>query len=1281
MEDDFRDLSNAIATSDWSRISAGARTVSEFRSRVLAATDAMRRHGRISEQEHRKIIAGLKEATENLEAHNVQLAAADSSTRNWGASLRQASDTLGRINSRLSNTVSHMKGVAGINVFEDMMRSGIDIASNIDRVSLSMSKASLKIGSAAAVIATAAAGLVTVGSDVAAIGNIAILGPAFLTGLGAAVGAAVVGFKDLKTVLKDLGPQFTALQDSMSAKFWDELEGPMRRMVEDTFPSFKAGMEGTATAMGGLFAEVADAIREIDNSQIDKMFNRLNSAIKTGTAAVKPFMHALGLLGQVGSQYFGRFAEWIVDLYERFDRFITKAAADGRLNKWIEEAIDGFKNTGRAIGGVVEIFQGINTAATKAGIGGLKDMADELERMADIAKSPDFQKALVLWLEGAKDATDSIMGAINDRLMPALGNIAPVMNTALDVVGGAMGTLIGYLADIIENPQLQAGLLAMTDGLNNAVKTLEPAIKPMGDSLGSLLEITGHIAENIAKIVTVFAVELGPEIDKIGRAFEKLADPLTESVTNAVTTARPLMETLRTAVIEPLVNAINTGLLPAIDSFVREAGPFLQGVAEAVGPVFETLVGTTLPNVIKFAETLFKPLGALFDLMTPALRDIVAGIGTSFGSLATAMEDFNEWADPAYKAMDKIARKAGEMNDFKISDDSSPVADLITKYTISSVAADPAIASFAVMFSKLNKGWTDNLSGFMEVITGFDPAKIGAEVGKFFAGIVDWFKGGGVERLDDTVNQWFEDNLVNPVKDGWDNMMSGLEGWYEDVKSGFQDFMSNLLGFNTSPGEEAEVHIGGGAGSRGVGGKITPEMIGLGAPEEGWLQGTIDSVTTSMTNLFNSAAESITSFGGVVLEVWNSFWGGLGENLSTVWTNITTFLSTAWTNITTGISTWLAGLATGWNTFWATFPETVSRIWTQITTWISTSVGAIVSNIASFIGTVSTNWNTFWSNVWTKVSQIWTQITTWISGRVGAIIGTISSFIGTVTANWNSFWTNVWTKVSSIWSQIVSYISGRISAIIGSIVSFGGQVIANWNSTWSNVQSFIRTAWGNIVSAVSTGVTNVMSFITSLPGRITGALGNLGGLLLGAGQAIMNGFRQGLESAWGAVQDFVGGIASWIAENKGPISYDRTLLTPAGEAIMGGLLSGLESKFTDLKASVLSIADLIASSVTDAFSHSKMYIAGAEAALGLVDGLAAQRNTVAAALGAIIPSTSSTVGVAVTGNAGVQQGVGTPTPTRIIQIEEGAIQVTTPTKDPGIVAAKVIDEFANFSML
>ena len=344
----------------------------------------------------------------------------------------------------------------------------------------------------------------------------------------------------------------------------------------------------------------------------------------------------------------------------------------------------------------------------------------------------------------------------------------------------------------------------------------------------------------------------------------------------------------------------------------------------------------------------------------------------------------------------------------------------------------------------------------------------------------------------------------------------------------------------------------------------------------------------------------------------------------------------------------------------------------QVLTAIFTGFGAFFTKL--FQGDIGGALNA----LGTMFGQIWDGIVKMLQGALEFLWNAVQLlFIGKLIGGIKSGLTQMSGFFTSVWNSIVSFLKGAMNNINGTVMGGLNAVRGFFTSAWNAMLNIIRTAWNGITSAVSGGINGVMGWVRGLPGQISGALSNLWGLLTGAGKAIIDGFLSGLKSAWGAVTSFVGGIADWIAKNKGPLPYDRQLLVPAGQAIMDGLGNGLMSKLTMLKGVLDTVTGTMESSVTDAFAKSKMYVAGANAALGLADGLKSKKNVLANALSASIPlSATGAANIAGPGRAPVE-GVGGSTPAgKVINIESLTIPVSTPTKNPEIVAAKVIDEFA-----
>ncbi|HGK7719919.1 TPA: hypothetical protein ACJ63I_001536 [Streptococcus pyogenes] len=223
------------------------------------------------------------------------------------------------------------------------------------------------------------------------------------------------------------------------------------------------------------------------------------------------------------------------------------------------------------------------------------------------------------------------------------------------------------------------------------------------------------------------------------------------------------------------------------------------------------------------------------------------------------------------------------------------------------------------------------------------------------------------------------------------------------------------------------------------------------------------------------------------------------------------------------------------------------------------------------------------------VQPVLSVIAEWIGVAIG-MFGNLGTAGQGLSAFIKSAWTNIQTAISTVGtiiSTVIDYIklafsgAGSAVGVLKNIFSLAwmamGDAINVAKGIISSVINGIKSAFSSFSSLVSSVGSAVNGVIDSISSTIRG-LANID--ISGAGAAIMNGFLNGLKSAWGAVKSFVSGIANWIAEHKGPISYDRVLLKPAGKAIMGGLNTSLIDGFKEVKSNVSGMADDLASTMT-----------------------------------------------------------------------------------------------------
>ena len=379
-------------------------------------------------------------------------------------------------------------------------------------------------------------------------------------------------------------------------------------------------------------------------------------------------------------------------------------------------------------------------------------------------------------------------------------------------------------------------------------------------------------------------------------------------------------------------------------------------------------------------------------------------------------------------------------------------------------------------------------------------------------------------------------------------------------------------------------------------------------------------------NVWNGLVDIVSSVGQTIVDGWNAtvdgvknVWNGIGDFFSGVWNGIVngitgawngvaSFFSNLWNGIVQSLQPVFGAISQGWQNMvtnlsgiWNGIVDIAKGIWNLLKDVIMGPILLVLDLVTGDFTQLGIDAQNIWNNIVSSLSGIWNGIVSIVSGVWDNISRTI-----------NTVWDLISSTAKSAWSAIVSFLTGLWNGIVNTANSFANNVVNGVKNAWNALPGFASSLWNgvkNVTSNVWSGIYNgtynmAVALVRGVRGAWSGITGWASGVwngvksvirgamnfdLWGAGQAIMNSFFNGLISAWGKVKSFVGGIASWIREHKGPISYDRKLLIPAGAAIMGGFGSSLSANFADVKKSVSSYAGQIA----DEFGQQK-YVASAQ---------------------------------------------------------------------------------------
>ena len=173
-----------------------------------------------------------------------------------------------------------------------------------------------------------------------------------------------------------------------------------------------------------------------------------------------------------------------------------------------------------------------------------------------------------------------------------------------------------------------------------------------------------------------------------------------------------------------------------------------------------------------------------------------------------------------------------------------------------------------------------------------------------------------------------------------------------------------------------------------------------------------------------------------------------------------------------------------------------------------------------------------WEKAWDGLTQVADGVVTILTGIVGFLWRTIQNFfrnggreVIAVVRTW------VGNLISSFVSFQVRIITGIITWVSNLVARFRLLSSLGWAAVrvlWDRVRTTFSSGVSRIAGIAGGGLGRVVGFFARLPGQIVSAVGNLGSLLFGAGQNVVQGLINGIQSLIGSVGSAMSDIAATI---------------------------------------------------------------------------------------------------------------------------------------------------------